>query len=47
MALNDQSISMGPLRYTFTEMNLTGDAKAIFNKAALDIGIHTINNYKY
>ena len=34
-ALNGQSISMGPLRYTFIERLLTGDT-------ALDIGICTV-----
>ena len=43
-ALDGQSISMGPLWYTFTERLLTGDAKATFNKAALDIGISTVDN---
>ena len=42
--LDGQSISTGPLRYTFTERLLTGDAKATFNQAALDIGIRTIDN---
>ena len=45
MALDDQSISMGPLRYTFTERLLTGDAKATFNQSAQVIGIHTIDNF--
>ena len=44
-ALDGQSISMGPLRYTFTEHLLIGDAKATFNQAALDIGICTIDNF--
>ena len=43
--LDGQSISMGPLRCTFTERLLTGDAKAIFNQAALDIDIHTVDNF--
>ena len=30
-ALDDQSISTGPLRYTFIERLLTSDAKATFN----------------
>ena len=30
----------------FTERLLTSDAKATFNQAALDIGIHTIDNCK-
>ena len=30
-ALDGQSISMGLLRYKFTERLLTGDTKAIFN----------------
>ena len=42
-ALDGQSISTG--RYTFTERLLTGDAKATFNQAALDIGIRTIDNF--
>ena len=44
-ALDDQSISMGPLQYTFTEHLLTGDTKATFDQAALDIGICTIKNF--
>ena len=44
-ALDGQSISTGPLRYTFTERLLTGDAKATFNQAALDIGIRTVDNF--
>ena len=44
-ALDGQSISTGPLRYTFTERLLTGDAKATFNQAALDIGVHTFDNF--
>ena len=44
-ALDGQSISMGPLRYTFTECLLTGDVKATFNQAALDIGIRTVENF--
>ena len=44
LALDGQGISMGPQRYTFTEDLLTGDAKATFNQAALDIGISTVDN---
>ena len=44
-ALDGQSISTGPHRYTFTECLLTDDAKATFNQAALDIGIHTVDNF--
>ena len=44
-ALDCQSISTGPLWYTFTERLLTGDAKATFNQAALDIGIRTVDNF--
>ena len=44
-ALDGQSISMGPLRYMFTECLLTGDAKASFNQAALGIGICTVDNF--
>ena len=44
-ALDEQSISMGSQRYTFTERLLTGDAKATFNQAALGIGIRTIDNF--
>ena len=29
----------------FTERLLTGDAKAVFNQAALDIGIRTVENF--
>ena len=36
---------MGPLRYTFTERLLPGDAKATFNQAGLDIDICTIDNF--
>ena len=36
---------MRPQRYTFTECLLTGDAKATFTQAALDIGIHTVENF--
>ena len=43
--LDGQSISTGLLRYTFTERLLTGDAKATFNQAALDIGICTVDNF--
>ena len=44
-ALDGQSISMGPSRYMFTERLLTGDAKATFDQAALDIGILTVDNF--
>ena len=44
-ALDGQSISMGPLRYTFTERLLIGDARDTFNQAALDIGICTVHNF--
>ena len=37
-ALDGQSISMRHLRYTFTERLQTGDAKATFHQASLDIG---------
>ena len=43
--LDGQSISTGPLQYTFTERLLTGNAKATFNQAALGIGIRTIDNF--
>ena len=43
--LDGQSISMGPLRYTFTERLLTGDAKATFNQAVQDIGIRTVDKF--
>ena len=43
--MDDQSNSTGPLRYLFTEHILTGDAKAIFNQAALDISICTVDNF--
>ena len=38
-ALDGQSISRDTLQYTFTEHLLTGDTKATFNQATLDIGI--------
>ena len=44
-SLDGQSISTAPLQYTFTERLLTGDVKATFNQAALDISIHTIDNF--
>ena len=44
-ALDGPSISIGPLRYMFTECMLTGDAKATFNQAALDIGICIVDNF--
>ena len=44
-ALDGQSISTGPLRYTFTERLLAGDAKATFTQAALGIGIRIIDNF--
>ena len=36
---------MGPQRYLFTERSLTGDVKTNFNRAALDIGIRTVDNF--
>ena len=44
-ALDGQSINTGPLRYTFTERQLIGDAKATFTQAALDIGIRKADNF--
>ena len=44
-ALDGQSIKTGPLWYTFTERLLSGDAKATFNQAALDIGMHTVDDF--
>ena len=44
-ALDGQSISRGPQRYTLTERLLTGDAKATFTQAALDIGTCTVDNF--
>ena len=32
-------------RYIFTEHLLAGDAKATFNQAAPDIGIHEVANF--
>ena len=43
--LDGQSISTGPQRYTFTERIFTGDVKATFNQAALDIRICTVDNF--
>ena len=45
-ALHGQSISTGRQRYLFTKHLLTSDAKATFNKKALDIGIHKFDNFK-
>ena len=44
-ALDGQSISTEPFWYTFTERLLTGDAKAVLNQSALDIGICTVDNF--
>ena len=44
-ALDGQSLSMRPLRFTFTERILTDDAKATFDQTALSIGICTIDNF--
>ena len=44
-ASDGQSISTGPLQYTFNECLLLGGAKATFNQAALDIGIRTVTNF--
>ena len=44
-ALDGQSINTGPLWYTFIEYLPTGDAKATFYHAALDIGIYTVDNF--
>ena len=45
MALDGQSISMRSLRYRLTEHLLTGDSKATFNQAGLDIGMCTVDNF--
>ena len=42
--LDGQSISTGPQRHMYTKRLLTSDAKPIFNQAAQDIGIHTVDN---
>ena len=44
-ALDGQSISTGPQRYTFTERLLTIDTKASFNQALLDISIYDVHNF--
>ena len=44
-ALDGQSISIGLQMYTFIERLSTGDAKATFNQADLDIGICTIDYF--
>ena len=44
-ALNDRSISTWPQRYTFTECIPSGDTKATFNQAALDISMRTVDNF--
>ena len=36
---------MRPQRHTLTKRLLTGDAKATFNQAALDIGIRTVDKF--
>ena len=43
--MNDQSISTGPLRQTFTERLLTGDMKDTIIQVSLDIGIRAIDNF--
>ena len=42
---NGRSITTGPLRYTFTDHFVPGDAKATFNQAVLGIGICTVDNF--
>ena len=42
MVLHDQGISLGPQRFMFLESLLTGDSKATFNQATLDIGLQTV-----
>ena len=42
-ALDVQSISTRPQRYTFTKRFLTGDAKATLNQ--VDIGISNVDNF--
>ena len=44
-ALEIQGNSIQPQRYTFTECLLTGEANATFTLAALDIGIHNVENF--
>ena len=44
-ALDGQCISTGPQRYSFTERLLTGDVKATFNQADLNIGIRANDNF--
>ena len=44
-ALNSQGNSTRPQRYAFTERLLIGEAKATFNLDALDIGIHTVDDF--
>ena len=36
---------MGPQRYTFTAKLLTSDTKATINQAALDIDMHSVDNF--
>ena len=45
MALKGQCITMGLLKYTFTEHQLIGEMKATHNQAALNIGIRTVDNF--
>ena len=44
-ALDGKGINTGPSRYAFTERLLTGDLKAASNQDALDIGIHSVDNF--
>ena len=44
-AFNGQGISMGPLRYIFTERLSTGGTKTTFHQAGPDIGIRTVDNF--
>ena len=44
-ALDGQGISIGSLRYTFTERLLKDDAKATFNHTAMDKGKYLIDNF--
>ena len=43
--MDGQTVNTRPLQYMFTERLLTGDARAIFDQAALVTGIHTIDNF--
>ena len=44
-ALDSQHIGTGLQKYTFNKSPLTGDMKATFNQATLNIGKHTVDDF--